>query len=175
MAYPHLARIDRVCTNCGGDLRSDPIRHNDSRSYAVGVVTVTEVCSTCGEVFTQSQIYEAVDNYNKLIQHASDVAEIIFKVNNKTTGITITPSFNITFEDNKVYAAYYWRNDEVIEFPVSYLWETKETIESLERQAIAEKQQRKIDADARREAKEQLDKDARDLALYQKLKEKFES
>lgn len=134
---------------------------------------MTQPCNTCGEVLTRQQVLDTADAYDRLIRHVTEITEIIWDL--RVPGLDgRPPHFHFSFKGNNVYAAWYQYHDEVWEFPMDYLWSDPETIKQLEQVRIDDEIQRKADGHARFLAKAQLEKEASDRALYNKLRERFE-
>lgn len=123
---------------------------------------------------SESRVRAIVKRHEQLTERADEVAHLVFRAEHPNDSF---PSyFTITYEDGKVYAAYYFRsNDYVLAFPLEYLWLSNGTVATRAHEEIERREQAKLLATRDREQREAQAAEERDRQTFLRLKARFES
>lgn len=125
--------------------------------------------------WTQVAVHAALHNYDLLVEHAQEVALVVYRVRYPRDPAV---SFEFFFDPQvgRVHAGYYYRsNHHDLDFPLDYLWETDaDVIRQREQDRIAAERDAAEKRRQMQEAAEKAEQEEIERKTYERLKKKFE-
>ena len=118
-------------------------------------------------------VEQTLDNQAVLLDHARNVALIVFKLRWPKAGREyIIVNLNDVLEDRQVSCSYFWHGeDECFNYPLEYLWTSEAQIEEAE----IERAKQEVERKEREKAQEAQNQLARRHEQYLRLKQEFEA
>ena len=123
---------------------------------------------------TEDRVLRAIEGYNRLCEIASEAAAVV--ATTRWGERYAWEAKNTTYElveanASTVVMRYHDRGEaEYLQFPTEYLWLTEHQIRDVELATIAEKNRIAREHQAAKDAKAKADQQARDKAMYERLK-----